>query len=378
MFKNLKTKKGYALVLVIVVMAVLTILGTALMSLSFSETRLSIKQADRLQAHYIAQTGLDTVAKYIINDPTKAVNGTQISSNSLNGGNFVTTIIGNNGSTIKLQSVGTSGTNNTTSETLYLEMTLAANTSTIFNNVVYSDSPDGLNVSGGSINGPLQSKAAVTVYNKSADGKSYTGSNGNSYMIKENMSMNLPKFIIPTLINQGDLSVGNSSDTITQDGEYTDISIGPNGILTFTPPANGILKIVTTNIECKGNISITDNGGKVYLFVRNSATMQTPHSGSSINLVIFLGNYDNNGNYILDNKNFSGEFQTKGNGSFDGYIYGPKASINNNSHSTIHGAIICDTFSLSKFTVNYVPFNSTFDFNGILLSGYQKSLYSNR
>lgn len=82
-------------------MAVLTILGSALLSLSLSETKLSVNQGKQLQARNIAQAGLDTVSKYIIDDPTKAVDGTQITSDSsISGGSFVTTIIGNNGSSI--------------------------------------------------------------------------------------------------------------------------------------------------------------------------------------------------------------------------------------------------------------------------------------
>ncbi|MCJ7688635.1 MAG: hypothetical protein MUO60_04865, partial [Clostridiaceae bacterium] len=216
----------------------------------------------------------------------------------------------------------------------------------------------------------------ITVDNKTTN--SYIGSDGNVYPVKENINMGLPKFIIPNLTNKGNLDIGNSSFSIIVDAQYDKISIGPNGNLTFTPPANGILRVVVNAIDCKGDINITDNGGKVYLFVKDYAIMQTPHSNSSINLVIFLGNYDANGNYILDSNGFSGEFQTKGNGSFDGYIYGPKAIISHNSHTTINGSIICDTLDLSKlFTVNYVPFNSSFDFSNILILGYKKSLYSN-
>ena len=356
-----KKNKGYALVLVIVVMAVLTILGTTLLSLSLSETKLSVNQGKQLQASYIAQAGLDTVSKYIIDDPTKAVDGTKIASNSISGGSFLTTIIGNNGSPIKLKSVGTLGTN---TATLYLEMTPISNSSTIFNNVVYS--PQNLDVSDGDIYGPLQSAGKITVNNKSTN--SYTGSDGNIYPIKENTTMTLPPFIIPNL------AAGSiSNNVINKDGQYDTISI--NGTLTFTPPPNGILRVVVNSIDCKGDINVTDNGGKVYLFVKDSVTMQTPHSGSSINIVIFLGSYNDDGSYHLNN-GFSGEFQTKGNGSFDGYIYGPKAKIDNNSHSTIYGAIICDTFSLSKFTVTYVPLNSNYDFSSVF--GYKKSLYSNR
>jgi len=367
MSKILKTQKGYALVLVIVLAAALTILGSALLSLSLSETKFSINQSNQLQARYISQAGLDTVAKYVINDPTKAVNGTQISSNSfISGGSFVTTITGDNGSTIKLKSVGTVGTN---TATLYLEMTPTSNSSDIFDNVVYS--PQNLDVHAGTINGPLQSSGTITVNNQSTN--SYIGSDGITYPVKENTAMTLPPFIIPTV------PVGIiSNNVINQDGQYDTISIGSNDTLTFTPPVNGILRIVANSIDCEGNINITNNGGKVYLFVKDTVTMQTPHSNSSINLVIFLGNYDANGNYILDGNGFSGEFQTKGNGSFDGYIYGPKSRISNNSHSTINGSIICDTFSLSNFNVNYVPLNSNFDFSSILNSGYKKSLYSNR
>ncbi|MBX4270190.1 pilus assembly PilX N-terminal domain-containing protein [Clostridium estertheticum] len=126
MHVSLKPKKGYALVLVIVTAAALTILGTALLSLSLSETKLSINQSKQLQARYIAQAGLDAVAQYIINDSTNlsTIRKTQISSNvSIAGGRFVTTITSvDNNDTITLKSVGTFGTN---TATLYLDMILS-------------------------------------------------------------------------------------------------------------------------------------------------------------------------------------------------------------------------------------------------------------
>lgn len=122
-----KRKKGMALVLVMFLMASLMIIGATLISISSSETNNSFKEENRLKAHYAAQAGLDTVAKYIanVNNPTSIVQNliTTTSKTPLVGvigdGRFSTTITGNSTTTIKIISVGTAAN---VTETQSLEM----------------------------------------------------------------------------------------------------------------------------------------------------------------------------------------------------------------------------------------------------------------
>lgn len=369
------SKKGNALILVIILMAVLTILGAALMSLSFAESKLSYKETNKLKAHYIAQAGADALAKCIEDDPSKAVNGFQINSNNYNGGTFNANVTVDASNNVKIKSEGTTGGTFSAADTVYLEMKMQTSTVTsevdadttgLFDNVVYSVSD--INLVGnnkGSTSGPLQSAGAITTYLPYID------------PVRQYTPKILPKVKIPDLPNATSI---DTNGTVHKDVEMQcdHITINPQGTLAFKPPANGILRIVTNTMTCQGTISVEPNGGKVYLFVKDTLTMQTKHSVGSNSLVIFLGDEEHGKNGSLD---------FKGNGNFTGYIYGPNASVNlGNPFSNINGAIICNTFDLSKFaSIQYGgPLPSTYDFHNVLtttqsatqVTGFKRSGYS--
>lgn len=54
-----KNNKGFALIVVIMVMAIMTILGTAILNISLSETKQASYEDKRLQAHYLARSGAE-------------------------------------------------------------------------------------------------------------------------------------------------------------------------------------------------------------------------------------------------------------------------------------------------------------------------------
>lgn len=60
-------KKGSSLILIILVTSVLIILTTSLLSLSYSDTKNSVYQNDKVQAHYIGRSGID-VGKKILDE----------------------------------------------------------------------------------------------------------------------------------------------------------------------------------------------------------------------------------------------------------------------------------------------------------------------
>jgi hypothetical protein len=80
MLKIAKCKKGSSLLLIIFVTAVLVILITALLSLSLGDTKNSVYQNDKVQAHYIARSGID-VGKKVLDD--KILNGNYASIDSI-------------------------------------------------------------------------------------------------------------------------------------------------------------------------------------------------------------------------------------------------------------------------------------------------------
>jgi hypothetical protein len=171
-----------------------------------------------------------------------------------------------------------------------------------------------------------------------------------------------------------DVKVADS--VITGDGYYNNISV--NGDVTFNTFAatSGQQHIVVDNIEVKGEVNIkdtTDDGQKtdnsliVYVNPGGTASFKTPNEPPD-NLLVFLG--------------AGATFNVQANSEFNGFIYGPEATVIMNSADTkVNGAIFVDQLNLNKNpdqdtfqgTIEYEPFPSNF-FGGsnLLPVGYIK------
>lgn len=68
MFHLNNKRKGSALVMVLIIMLVLSILGTAIMRVAVAENNFAKRNEDRLQAYYIARSGAQAIAEYMIKD----------------------------------------------------------------------------------------------------------------------------------------------------------------------------------------------------------------------------------------------------------------------------------------------------------------------
>lgn len=353
-----RNQKGYALLLIIMVVAVLMILGVELLSISYADAKNSIKQANQLKAHYIAQTGLDTTAKYIINNPTLITSALGNHSENMGDGNFSTNVAyKNNGdisSPIVITSKGTVGTN---SETIKLELVPQKLTSAYFNNVVYSETKLSVN---GNTTGPLQSRYDITVY----DNKNKDATSSYKDPITPNTPMALPEVIFPIVPNK---TLDKSTYTISDSGYYNAIDLN-NKTLTFNTN-DTILKVVVDSFSTKGDIKIV-GGGTLYLYVKNTINLQTPNLINDSNpnsLVIFIGDGGD------------GTFNLQANMNFYGFIYGPKATVRMQSaQSKITGAIVCNEFDYGNknTTLTYAQMGSNV-LSGVDTESYKKSFYSN-
>lgn len=63
-------KSGMALVSVIITMVVFMILGTAILAVTYSENKQAIVQKEVIREYYVARSGADSVASYIIENPS--------------------------------------------------------------------------------------------------------------------------------------------------------------------------------------------------------------------------------------------------------------------------------------------------------------------
>ena len=69
MNKHLKNRKGGTLAFLLIIMAVFTILGTVALRIAVAENNFSIRHENKIQAYYLARTGAQSIATYMIRDP---------------------------------------------------------------------------------------------------------------------------------------------------------------------------------------------------------------------------------------------------------------------------------------------------------------------
>jgi hypothetical protein len=86
---------GSVLVMTLVITLVLMILGTVVLNMSLAENKFAIKQEDKLQAYYIARSGAQSIAEYMVLDnhgDAKNIVGTSVANTSIGGGSFTVNV----------------------------------------------------------------------------------------------------------------------------------------------------------------------------------------------------------------------------------------------------------------------------------------------
>jgi type II secretory pathway pseudopilin PulG len=143
MFFYKRKKKGAALATILMVFAVLSILGTTMLSVSLSENKQVTRQENNIQAYYAARAGADAMASYIIDNPGKV--GEMISKTSsipgkgaFNGVNFEVKVI-KDAITGELTIQSTGRANNMASSSVNL--TLSKTSGEVFKQTLFTDGP---------------------------------------------------------------------------------------------------------------------------------------------------------------------------------------------------------------------------------------------
>jgi type II secretory pathway pseudopilin PulG len=75
-----KKSDDYALVLTMVLLVVLSVLGTAILSIAFGETKMVANQVENKRAYYAARSGADAMASYIIDNSSNSNIATIVSN----------------------------------------------------------------------------------------------------------------------------------------------------------------------------------------------------------------------------------------------------------------------------------------------------------
>ena len=326
----LRNTRGIALPLVLITMVILGLLGTVVLQFGVTDAQQTARDLHRTQAYYAARAGADAMAEHLIKNPTQIpaivsqTSFSQLAEGELDTGQtFGVDVFGDMVNGITITSVGESSG---ITRRLALELQLM-DAAAIFEDVIYTYGD--LDVASmKTIIGDVTSAGSIIVPNG-------FGFDSNPYTYRFYPSPVFPNPSLPMDPNStgGVVNIGNNQEyTIAGEYHYTDITMAPNGKLTFK--TNGTnMRVVVDNLETKGNVIIDNSaGGRVELFIASSADIQTPlvvNSGDPNHLVIYLAD--------------GIDFTMIANGTTQAYIYGPYANISVQCcRSTIFGAVIAN------------------------------------
>lgn len=382
---NIKNERGYTLVTVLLVIMLLTVLGGAYILAMNFEVRESYRHDNRVQAYYYSRSGVEAASEWLITnqsdyfklgpagnimlkdghpenigtDPETGskiiefdlTNGLDI--NSTNNQDFVRATIWLEEETyqegqveeevlteIRIESTGRFREAIETS-ILVMNKFYETGESGAFDNAVYANADviatanaayiKGNVRSGGRIEGNIDPESTITP---------------DSYLFYESPNEHFYN-LLDDAEDRGSINAGNQDvfephpDDLTsfEGGDalyYDSITTQPKGSLTWQFNCNeeGPLVILVDEIDSKGIIDVEclsgencSSGGEddncfAVMFIMNDSTLQTPKSGNSVPLFIFLAD-DVNLTLIAGS-------------TFNGYIYGPNASVSMISDAGSH------------------------------------------
>ncbi len=378
------TNSGSALVYVLVIMVVVTLLGIVLLNLGVFETRMSVREQKKMEAYYLAKTGVKTTAEYLM-DPAHAgsvqdyIDAGTSSSNpvSLGNGTFEVTVsnyppMADKIERIRIESTGTvpyqSGTVERT-ESLLIEKIF------LFSKAVFA-SGNLHNATNSRIDGEVE--VGGTIDNP-----------GTPYITEqppiEHSTRRYPDPVMPNTLAFEDAF---GSDETEFPGTYpTDEHMPPNGTLDVNTDltiydndnavyaagnqyGNRHYSTMSINSAKKLTFDISKDM-RIYVdsFTANNAKIEVKSSTTSQGaLFVYVRDYFSfHGDitsppetfYLISDMDSTADSSKKivmqtGTQTFNGYIYAPKANLEYKSGSYT-GALICGEGTLSSGgTVSYV------------------------
>lgn len=345
-----KGERGSALAITLIIMVVLTILGTAFLNLSVAENKFANRNEDRLQAYYIARSGAQTVAEYMVedhnDDATDMVGHTSDPNTQVGGGSFTVSVEQDpdNANIINITSIGTY---NNISQTSKIQVSkTSSGVGGLFNHamVAYGDidvsneSGQGIDIDGsivtitGTIDGNLDGK-----YTEEGSGVDST--------------INLPDINMPSgAIELGVINYNNAGTIVFPRVGDTGVT-KPNGVIEYTYHADSITLQNTI-------IKIVDNSGATPVENRPNLVVHIYVDGN-INLATNaqLTAEDDTLLYVYcegDSVLLSGAGENN-----NIYIYAPSADIswqNAQNHNLFFGGLVGNTITIAnKINVEHNP-----------------------
>lgn len=391
MNKKQGNNDGFALASVLIIMLVLMILGTALLSVVFSDTKHAIYSENNLEAHFLARSGADIVSNAIITNramPSGIIGVKQDLSDAFGTKSYTVESITTVGAKVN---VVVSGEANGITDVVTLELDVVAGTETVFqrpfhvNNLVVSSNLD--------INYPSAYTAAERLAHKPLSGADaqpfvYPSPTITTPALAQNnpfalpvsngqtVQLNASKSFSSVTISGGRF-VLNSATGSTLQLVMDSLVVGKHGsndgVIEVTGDGDVEIYVNSMTFNQDSKVLITGEA-RVKLFVMTSGMINNPLTYVSSTSI-------SSPDQLLIILNDNAELDLGSNANLTAYIYGPKATIYMNSnHTTINGALIGNVFNKNDGSnvpngiINYIPpVDSYPEYNGV--SGYSKFQY---
>ncbi|KAB2951654.1 hypothetical protein F9B85_11515 [Heliorestis acidaminivorans] len=351
----LNNNRGSALPLALIAMVVLLTLGTALATYSNSDVKQVAFNEKSMQAYYLARSGADAVADWIIRNPGEVGQLQGKSSTAevpFGSGRFSIEAVQVDESTGRV-TIHSKGIVGDTSQEVKLLIS-KEDSIDFFADALRTAGTQPLNLNNVTIYGNVSSNSAQEITGGTVTG-SRTHNAGIDHPLPDFDSLSLPSR------NYTETGTGsNKTITISEDGYYGNLTM-QNGELVFhTTSSEQKLKVLFDLFELKTKMRIVGDG-QVYLYVRNRAIFQTPN--------VEMDKPDKF-TVLLDS---GSQIDIWANSTFYGVIYGPEAKLRMNGNSHIVGSVICELLvdhTSKNITITHRELSS--DYDGSFATSYKR------
>lgn len=341
--------KGLAMPLVLMTLLVLSILGVSLLQYSITDNKQVAMDKKQMQAFYIARSGADAVAQYILDNPKQAatlINAGKSDSEDLGEGAFNVLVYGDPGREVLIKSTGTV-------DGVSQEATLSIDRSNLFDAAIAADN---IFISGNAarINGNVVYKYRISDNIGSAVIPS-------PYTVTQNRYLLFPPADFPSDFGLPLISGDGSIEFFGQNKQAANITVDSRGTLISMNNKNHELNVplgssnnpkdrilIVYNFELTGGEVTLHGSGRLLLFVnsfRGGGNFRIA-PGSNATIVVFV--------------KAGGSFNMNGTPEFRGIIYAPDALVNLSGNSSFTGSIVADTFTGGgNITLTYAGLNTS-------------------
>ena len=349
---HIKKRKGGALIMVILVMLIMIILGTTILSISVTENKQAIREKNRIEAYYLARSGVEATAAWITDPDRKAEEIDKIINNKshyndFGNGKFNVEIIEDSESEDLIIISANAIVNNVSSQSrLVINKKSISEESLKFQYTIYAGSN-------------LTVKGNTKITGEVAYGEQKNLTNNVSINVGDKPTeIDYPILPVPKAdkdINLGEEIVFDEnvkSIKIKGKNDEEDISIKKNLEINTGKGEGEVNLIVDGNFDFGKNHhdELTIKGKrKLNIYVNGDVNIDgNINPGSSRQNLLFI--LSGTGNFNLSNNNNHSEFNA--------FIYAPEATFITGGNSNMKGAIIAKNVEMTG-----TPFAKGYNFD---------------